>query len=118
MKKKKYYAFTTSMTFEKTVLVPIDSVENINEAMDLVDANVETCHIDLFDEAYCETKQSSNADENGFYELTDEEATSYQIIDGDKKESLPSVESMKGIDSDFNPDIKDKLSNYYNEKYN
>ena len=27
MEKKKYYAITTSMTFEKTVLVPVDSVK-------------------------------------------------------------------------------------------
>ena len=29
MEKKKYYAITTSMTFEKTVLVPVDDVQVI-----------------------------------------------------------------------------------------
>lgn len=81
---KKYYAITTSMTFEKTILVPVDSVEDIDEAIDLVDCGVEVGSIMLLDEdADCETKQSPYADENGIYELTDEKASLYQIIEGD-----------------------------------
>lgn len=36
METKKYYAITTSMKFEKTVLVPANQVEDIDEAIDLV----------------------------------------------------------------------------------
>ena len=58
MEKKKYYAITTSMTFEKTVLVPVDSVKDIDEAIDLVDCGVEVSSIDLLnEEADCETKR-------------------------------------------------------------
>lgn len=79
---KKYYAITTSMTFQKTVLVPVDAVEDIDEAIEAVDAAVETCEIELLNEdADCETKPSAYADINGMYELTDERAESYQVID-------------------------------------
>lgn len=81
---KKYYAVTTSMTFEKTVLVPADSVKNIDEAMDLVDCGVETAFVDLLnEEADFETKPSPYADENGIYELSADEAASYQILEGE-----------------------------------
>lgn len=86
MKTKKYYAITTSMLFERTVLVPVDSVEDIDEAIDIVDCGVEAVSIDLLHEdAECETKQSPYADENGIYELTDEEAELYQILDNDNR---------------------------------
>ena len=81
MENKKYYAITTSMTFQKTVLVPVDSVKDINEAIDLVDCSVENCSIDLLnEEAECETKLSQYVDNNGMYELSDEEASLYQIV--------------------------------------
>lgn len=81
MDKKKYYAITTSMTFEKTVLVPVDSVKDIDEAIDLVDCDVEVSSIGLLnEEADCETKQSPYADKNGIYELSDDEAILYQIL--------------------------------------
>lgn len=84
MEKKKYYAITTSMTFKKTVLVPVDSVKDIDEAVDLVDCGVEVCSIDLLnEEADCETKKSPYANENGIYELSDDEATLYQILNGE-----------------------------------
>lgn len=84
MEKKKYYAITTTMTFEKTILVPVDDVEDIDEAMDLVDCGVEISSIDLLnEEADFETKKSSYADENGIYELSDDEAASYQILHGE-----------------------------------
>lgn len=84
MEKKKYYAITTSMTFEKTVLVPVNSVKDIDEAMDLVDCGVEVSSIDLLnEEADCETKKSPYADENGIYELSDGESASYQILNGE-----------------------------------
>lgn len=84
MEKKKYYAITTSMTFEKTVLVPVESVKNINDAIDLVDCGVETSTIDLLnEEANFETKQSPYADKDGIYELSDDEVASYQILEGD-----------------------------------
>ena len=45
------------MTFEKIVLVPVDSVKNLNDALDLVDGAVETCEILLLnEEAECNTK--------------------------------------------------------------
>lgn len=84
MEKKKYYAITTSMLFEKTVLVPVDSVEDIDEAIDLVDSAVEVASIDLLnDEATFETKPSCYANENGIVEYDDEYAACYQIIEGD-----------------------------------
>lgn len=80
---KKYYAVTTKMIFEKTVLVPIDSVHDIDEAIDLVDYGVEDTSIDLLNEdAECETNPSPYADENGIYELSDEDAARYQIVRG------------------------------------
>ena len=48
--KKKYYAITTEMVFKKTILVPIEEVENIEQAEEIVDAAVEDCTIMLFDE--------------------------------------------------------------------
>lgn len=81
--KKKYYAITASMTFEKTVLVPIESVKDIDEAKDLVDNSVEVSTISLLNEqAEFDTKQSPYADKNGIYELSDNEAVSYQIVNG------------------------------------
>lgn len=85
--KKKYYAISTSMTFEKTVLVPVDSVKDADEAMDLVDAGVEICTINLLDEdADFETK------DNGIYEMSDKDAALYQILTGDSSEE--SADSM------------------------
>ena len=84
MEKKKYYAITTSIIYEKMVLVPVDSVEDIDEAIDLVDCGVETCSIKmLHDMPDYITKASPYADENGIYELTDSEAARYQILEGD-----------------------------------
>lgn len=84
METKKYYAITTSMTFEKTVLVPVDAVRDLEEAKDLVDCGVELASIMLLEEeAYCETKPSCYADENGIEELTDAEAALYQIVEKD-----------------------------------
>lgn len=85
METKKYYAIRTSMTFGKTVLVPVDSVEDIDEAIYLVDCGVQMCSIDLLNEdADCETYQSPYADENGMYELSDDVAARYQILNGDE----------------------------------
>lgn len=73
------------MTFEKTVLVPVGSVDNIDEAMDLVNCGVETASVLLMNkDAECTTVQSPYADKNGIYELSDDEAAQYQILDGDK----------------------------------
>lgn len=86
MNKKKYYAITTSMIFEKTVLVPADEVDGIDEAIDLVDRAVEICEIELLnDYAECKTRLSKcyKTDEYGICELTDEYAQSYQIINCD-----------------------------------
>lgn len=78
---KKYYAVTTSMLFEKTVLVPVDEVENIEEAKDLVDEGVENSIVDLLNEsAECETKMSCYADENGIVEYNEDDAKLYQIL--------------------------------------
>lgn len=78
--KQKYYAVKTSMLFEKTVLVPVDSVEDINEAIDLVDCGVEMGSVDLLnEEAECETVKSPYADKDGIYELTNDETALYVI---------------------------------------
>ena len=78
--KQKYYAIKTSMLFEKTVLVPVDSVEDINEAIDLVDCGVEMGSVDLLnEEAECETVKSPYADKDGIYELTNDETALYVI---------------------------------------
>lgn len=85
----KYYAITTSMKFEKTVLVPIDSVKDIEEAMEIVDKAVETSDIALFDEeAEFETKPSCYANSDGMYELSDKEANFYKILTGEEKEGI------------------------------
>lgn len=79
--KKKYYAITTEMVFKKTILVPIEEVENIEQAEEIVDAAVEDCTILLIDEdAECDTYPSEYADKNGMYELTEDQAECYQII--------------------------------------
>ena len=79
--KKKYYAIRTSMTFEKTVLVPVESVEDLDEAIDLVDAAVEMADIYLLnEEPECEIKASPYANKDGIYELTDKEAICYQVV--------------------------------------
>ena len=79
--KKKYYAITTEMIFQKTVLVPIEEVEDIEQAERIVDAAVEDCTIMLFDEdAECNTYPSEYADKNGMSDLTEDPAECYQII--------------------------------------
>jgi len=84
MEKKKYYAITTSMKFEKTLLVPVDSVKDIDEAMELVECYVETGSVLLLnEEAICETKPSCYADANGIEELTDDEIDFCEVIRGD-----------------------------------
>ena len=85
MEKKLYYAIKTSMLFEKTVLVPVDSVMDLDEAIDLVDMGVKFGDIMLLtEEAECETKPSEYADRNGMYYLTDRDAECYEIVRGDK----------------------------------
>lgn len=87
MEKRKYYAITTRMIFEKTVLVPVDTVEDIDEAIDLVDCSVEVgSTMVLTEEPDCEIIQSPYADANGIYELTDEDAACYEILEGDEEE--------------------------------
>lgn len=72
------------MKFEKTVLVPVESVANLDESMDIVDCGVEIGFVELLNgEADCETKPSPYAGENGIYELSADEAASYQILEGD-----------------------------------
>ena len=79
--KKKYYAITTSMQFEKTVLIPVEDVADVNEAMDLVDARVDDCDINLLDEeALYATMPAEYTNEKGIRELDTEEARWYQIV--------------------------------------
>ena len=81
--KKKYYAITTEIVLKKTVLVPIEEVENIEQAEGIVDAAVKDGIIILIDEdAKCNTYTypSDYADKNGMYELTEDQAERYQII--------------------------------------
>ena len=78
METKKYYAITTSMKFEKTVLVPVNQVEDIDDAIDLVDSGVEVARIMLLDQdAECETIACSYADAD---------AEGYQIINNENEE--------------------------------
>ena len=82
---KKYYLITTSMHFEKTVLVPVDSVKDLDEAIDLVDCYVDVGEIMVLNEqADCETKVSPYARHDGTYSLEDGDAECYQIIVGDR----------------------------------
>lgn len=81
METKKYYAITTSMKFEKTVLVPVDQVEDIDDAINLVDSGVEVAKIMLLDQdAECETIACSYADADGILNLSDADAEGYQIL--------------------------------------
>lgn len=81
METKKYYAITTSMKFEKTVLVPVDQVEDIDDAINLVDSGVEVARIMLLDQdAECETIACSYADADGILNLSDADAEGYQIL--------------------------------------
>lgn len=83
----KYYAITTSMIFTKTVLVPVEAVVDINEAIEAVDNAVEDCTILLLtEEAECETKPCTYADDDGTCELSDADAKHYQIIKPDREE--------------------------------
>ena len=87
METKKYYAITTSMKFEKTVLVPVNQVEDIDDAIDLVDSGVEVARIMLLDQdAECETIASSYADADGILNLTDADAEGYKIINNENEE--------------------------------
>jgi len=82
MEKKQYYAITTSMTFEKTVLVPVGAVKDLDEAKDMVECGVEVASIMvLSEEADFQTKPSPYADSDGIMELTNEEAACYQIVE-------------------------------------
>lgn len=87
METKKYYAITTSMKFEKTVLVPVNQVEDIDDAIDLVDSGVEVARIMLLDQdAECETIACSYADADGILNLSDADAEGYQIINNENEE--------------------------------
>lgn len=87
METKKYYAITTSMKFEKTVLVPVNQVEDIDDAIDLVDSGVEVARIMLLDQdAECETIACSYADADGILNLSDADAEGYQIINNENGE--------------------------------
>lgn len=85
--KKKFYAITTSMTFEKTVLVPADCVDDIDDAMDLVNYAVEACDINLLDREalYC-TMPVTSANKSGIRSMTETESSGYQILDPKKYE--------------------------------
>lgn len=51
---REYYEIKTYMNFEKTVLVPVDEVEDEYEAKELVSKAVEVSEIDLLgDDADC-----------------------------------------------------------------
>lgn len=76
---KKYYAITKKRLVYKTVLVPVDAVEDIEDAIDLVDENVEFTTEEVM-ESEEETNVSPYADSNGVYELDEEEAEMYEII--------------------------------------
>ena len=76
----KYYAIKASIKYEKTILVPVDSVENIDEAIDLVNGNLEDGKIILLEEEpECEIGMSYAANEDGIIVLLDGEEKNYNI---------------------------------------
>lgn len=79
--KKQYYAITTKMIFEKTVLVPVETVKDIYAAIDVVEEGIETVEISLLTEdAEFKTFPAQEANQKGILELSDEAASDYQII--------------------------------------
>lgn len=79
--KKQYYAVTATMIFEKTVLVPVDAVADIYEAMEIVDNGVEDTSIELLSgDADYKVNPSTRANGSGICELTEDESKKYQIV--------------------------------------
>lgn len=75
------------LLLEKTVLVPVDQVEDIDEAIDLVNGGVEVSSIDLLgQDAESETIACSYADADGILNLSDSDAEYYQIINNENEE--------------------------------
>lgn len=62
-------------------------VEDIDDAIDLVDSGVEVARIMLLDQdAECETIACSYADADGILNLSDADAEGYQIINNENQE--------------------------------
>jgi len=81
--KKMYYAITTSMHFQKTVLVPVEEVEDVDEAIELVDEAVQNCSIDLLgSDAECKTYPSRDS----ACELSSDEVAHYEVVRRDSDE--------------------------------
>lgn len=79
--KKKYYAITAEKTYSKTVLVPIESVNNIEEAVDLVADAVDNFKVDLDEmEPEYDIYKNEHADTNGIREINENESALYQIL--------------------------------------
>ena len=102
MLKQKYYAVTTKMTFEKTVLIPVECVKDMEDAIDMGECAVETASIDLLNsDADCETIPSPYADKDGIMELSEEESAAYQTV----KRDIYKVLTYKNLDPDSDEDM-------------
>lgn len=104
MLKQKYYAVTTRMTFEKTVLIPVEHAKNMEDAIDIVDSGVETARIDLLNsEADCKTFPCPyvNTNTDGIYEFPSNESAGYQILTRDIYSTL----TYKDLNADSGEEI-------------
>lgn len=83
---KRYYSVTVTMTFQKTVLVPIEFAKDIDEAIEIVDAAVDSCEVLILNEDadYEIGKASTICNDDGIYEISEEYAKYYQVLEGNK----------------------------------
>lgn len=86
MEKRKYYAVLVRLTYETTVLVPVDTASDMDSAISTVEECVEADSVDLTGDGDCDIIQSPYAGASGIYELSDEEASLYPIVEGDEDE--------------------------------
>ena len=78
---KKYYAITAEKTYSKTVLVPVERVNNIDEAVDLVADAVNKFEVDLDEmEPEYDIYQNEHAGINGIRKMDEDESALYQIL--------------------------------------
>lgn len=114
MDMRKYYAVTTRMTFEKTILIPVECARDIEDAIDMVDAGVEVCNIDLLNtDADCQTLADSGADIQGIMELTEEDAQAYQILKRDTYTAF----TYKNLETDEDGDMSFTVPKEWADKW-
>ena len=114
MDTRKYYAVTTKMTFEKTVLIPVKCAKDMEDAIDMVECGVETASIDLLNsDADCETVPSPYADTDGIMELTEEDAQAYQILKRDTYTAF----TYKNLETDEDGDMSFTVPKEWADKW-